>query len=127
MSFTCFYMPNFIKILGIILLFGGEILFIWSHNTIGKFWNVTVDLKENHQLIMEGPYKYIRHPLYTASIISFIGTILIISTWLLAILFIIYLIAYYFMAKQEEKILLEKFGERYKEYIKNTGMFFKFI
>lgn len=87
---------------------------------LGAMWSVHVETRAEHQLVQSGPYKYVRHPIYTAAIMEAV-----------AILFLAHAIFSYFLLlplgyaliqriKFEERTLKEKFGQRYIEYIAKT-------
>jgi protein-S-isoprenylcysteine O-methyltransferase Ste14 len=104
---------------GISLLF-----WTWAQLVLGNDWRVNYQLNENHKLITNGPYRKIRHPLYTAMIIWCIG-ISILTTNLIFIGFSLLSITFLLIRiPKEEKMLIDKFGNEYKEYIKRTGRFF---
>jgi protein-S-isoprenylcysteine O-methyltransferase Ste14 len=58
-------------------------LFWYSHSTIGHYWSIQVRLKAEHQLVTRGPYRYVRHPLYTALFLGYLGTLLAQQSWML--------------------------------------------
>lgn len=80
--------------------------------------------KKKIKLVKSGIYGKIRHPIYLSFNIFCIGFILVLLDLLLLILYIIGAIGLYIQAIDEEKILLEYFGNEYKEYMSNTGRFF---
>lgn len=106
------------KILGIILIILGLGLHFWSFMTLRNWW---IDDK----LCTIGPFKYFRHPMYAAWV-TFIcpGLALYLNSWLYLIwIFILHLI-WHGLVKKEERIMLDLFGNSYKEYAKKTGRFF---
>lgn len=80
-------------------------------------------MPENYQLVTTGAYGLVRHPLYFSSILMSLGLFFLLSNILLLGCFI-GLLCYYFPAKKEEEMLLERFGRQYKEYKSRVGMFF---
>ncbi len=85
--------------------------------TLGKFWSLDVEIREGHKLVREGVYGYMRHPVYSAIILEFVGMNLVANAWwtLLATL-ILYFPLLGLRLLQEEKVLVEKFGEDYRRY-----------
>ena len=82
------------------------------------------EIQKEHVLISEGIYNQIRHPMYT-SFITFSLAVAIISSNLLLIIFaIIVVIPFPWMARKEEEMLIEQFGQDYTEYMERTGRFF---
>lgn len=95
---------------------------------LGKFFTVDVTIRKDHQLMQSGFYKYVRHPSYTASLLSFLGFGISMNNWIsLAIVFISVLAAFINRMNVEEKVLAGQFGEQYKEYIKKTKRLIPFL
>ncbi len=119
--------PN-IKYFGIILIYLGIILRLATIKTLGKFFTVDVTIKENHRLKKDGFYKYLRHPSYTASLLSFIGFGISLNNLIsLALIVILIFTAFSIRIRVEEKVLIEHFGSEYSDYKKNTKGIIPFI
>ncbi|MBY0554700.1 hypothetical protein K2P97_09235 [bacterium] len=101
------------------------LFWISARHIHGNNFQAIFDYQKPHLHLHTGPYKYIRHPFYTAYILCYLSLIVSLPSKLLTL--IIFLIAgyYYWAAKKEESSFLESsFSDSYKNYIKNTGMFF---
>ncbi len=98
-------------------------LFWYSHDTIGRHWSIRILLKAEHRLVTEGPYRYVRHPLYTALFIGYLGTLLALQSWTLTAWFPVFAASYLLFAKEEEDVMERGFGEAYRAYCRQTGMF----
>jgi protein-S-isoprenylcysteine O-methyltransferase Ste14 len=117
--------PDLIRLFGGILLVVGISLLGISHHHLGKSFHSLMVLKENHELIETGPYRFIRHPIYSAFLLSYFGGGLISSNWILTFVpMITYAIMVTIRMGKEEKILEEEFGQRYIDYEKRTGILF---
>ncbi len=96
---------------------------IWARLSLGTNWSGLVTLKDGHELVRKGLYRWIRHPIYTGILMGMIGTAMIkghLRGWLgLAIVFA----AFYFKARREERFLREEFGPGFEEHSRQTGMF----
>lgn len=109
---------NFIlSSLGVLMYISGHLLRNWSIRTLGECWSLHIEIKENHKLLKEGPYKYLRHPNYLATLFKGIGFTLIPNSfytflYALVIFIPIRLIRIYL----EEKELIKKFGNEYLRY-----------
>lgn len=113
---------------GIILIITGVIFRIWSIYTLGKNFTAAVMFKEKHQLIINGPYKYLRHPSYTGAFFAIIGCALLLETYLGAfIAAACMLTAYYVRITAEEKALISYFGNDYIDLQKRTYKMIPFI
>jgi len=112
-----------VTIIGLLLTAGGLVFAVWARIALGANWSGTVTIKSGHNLIRRGPYKWIRHPIYTGILLSFLGTILLQGEVRAFVGFAFVLLALYRKAKREEKFLSEEFGEGFAEHAKHTGMF----
>lgn len=94
----------------------------WVLGTLGRNVSETVLTKEHHELVTAGPYRRIRHPLYTTGIALFLALGLMAGSWFVLLAAgVVLLLLRLLVIPREEQALLEKFGERYGEYVKRTG------
>jgi protein-S-isoprenylcysteine O-methyltransferase Ste14 len=114
------YENIWLKILGSILLIIFTIFTIWSRIVLGKMWSGSAQIKENHKLRTEGPYNITRHPIYTGLLGMLLGTTLIFGFGYSFIILIYVLIGFKVKINNEEKLLIETFGEEYKDFQKRT-------
>jgi len=122
-------LPNefWVEFLGDVICTLGLAGAIWARKTLGSNWSGTVTFKKNHELIQKGPYKYVRHPIYTSLLLMFIGTMIVIGrlggfVGLIPIFF-----ALYFKYRAEEKLMLKHFGHKYEEYMKKVKAIIPFV
>lgn len=105
----------------------GTLLFAWSHYALGKNWSSRLEIREEHRLVTEGPYAFIRHPMYAALLFISIGLGLLAANWMVAIPFpLSVLLLYLIRVPSEEAMMLEHFGEAYREYCQRTGRLLPF-
>ena len=108
---------------GVLLTAMGVCVAIWARWNLGRNWSDKVVLKVDHELIRSGPYRYLRHPIYTGVLLAFAGTALTIGE-LRGLLALAALAAnYYVKATREEKVLAANFGEAFAEHKRRTGFF----
>ena len=81
-------------------------------------------LKEGHELIRTGPYRNIRHPIYTGILIGFLGSAIVNGQVRGLIAVAIIWASFYIKARREEEFLGQEFGPKFDEHTKLTGMFF---
>jgi protein-S-isoprenylcysteine O-methyltransferase Ste14 len=105
--------------LGISCTFG----IFWLFNSIGNSITPTSATRTDHKLIISGPYRWIRHPLYTFGTFFFISLGLIADNWFIAALGVLTFIIMAVRTPIEEANLIEKFGDEYREYMKRTGRY----
>jgi protein-S-isoprenylcysteine O-methyltransferase Ste14 len=93
---------------------------VWARRTLGSNWSGTVTVKKEHELITAGPYRYVRHPIYSGLLLGFLGSSLAWGQWrgLLSLG-----IAAYALARKwriEEQFMTETFGGAYSDYAAHT-------
>ena len=127
-----FYLPIFknykFEYIGIAIILIGMVLRFIAINSLGKFFTVDVTIRQNHALKKDGIYKYLRHPSYFASVLSFIGMGISLNNWVSLLLITVAIITVFIIRiRVEEKVLIEQFGPEYLEYKKKTSGFIPFI
>ena len=106
---------------GVLCLVAGLWWFYRSHSDLGRYWSVTLELRENHRLITEGVYRHVRHPMYAALFLYSIGQALVIPNWVVGpSYFVTFGILFALRIGAEERMMLETFGEAYAEYMTKT-------
>src|SRR5882672_3164214 len=106
----------------IVTIFG--LLFaVWARLILGSNWSGTVTIKTNHQLVRRGPYRWIRHPIYTGMLAALLATAMIQGLLSGIIGFGLVLLALYRKARREESFLSQEFGDGFMEHLQHTGMF----
>jgi protein-S-isoprenylcysteine O-methyltransferase Ste14 len=86
-----------------------------------KYFTVNVSIREDHQLIQKGLYRYLRHPSYSGSLLSFLGLALVFNNWLtFLIIFLPILFAFLYRISVEEAELQKSFGKNYLAYAQGT-------
>ena len=99
-------------------------LAVWVLKSIGKNITQTVGIRKKHQLVTHGPYRWIRHPLYTVGTLIFIGFSLLTASWFTAVTALIGFVMLLVRLPQEEANLIGRFGDEYREYMQMTGRLF---
>lgn len=112
-----------IGVIGVGVTGAGIAIAIWARWHLGENWSAMVTLKEGHELIRSGPYRRIRHPIYTGMLLAFAGTAVALGEYRGLIALGLALTNFYAKAKKEERFLAQEFGEKFNEHLQNTGMF----
>jgi protein-S-isoprenylcysteine O-methyltransferase Ste14 len=99
-------------------------LLFWMFRSLGKNITPTVSIREEHDFVHDGPYRYIRHPLYTFASIFFVGMALLTAMPLSLLGLVVAMSALVARTAQEEQKLVERFGNPYRDYMQRTGRFF---
>ena len=118
-------LPTLFQWIGLVLLWAGVLVREWAILSLGRSFTVVVEVHPQQSLITSGPYRWVRHPAYTGTIITLGGFGLAVGSWVGAILAIaIALPAYTYRVRVEEGAMLEALGEEYRNYMRRTGRFF---
>ena len=106
-------------VLGILCTFG----IYWLFSSIGSGITPTSATRKEHKLVTSGPYRWVRHPLYTFGSAMFVAFGLMADNWFIALLGILAFLAMASRTPKEEANLIEKFGDEYRDYMKRTGRY----
>ncbi len=110
-----------IAIAGIIMCASGMTFAVWARRTLGRNWGMPMSLQEEHELVTNGPYAWVRHPIYTGILLALFGSSLVEGTFCFLI-FLIFAIYFVYSAKTEEKLMTEQFPSVYPAYVARTKM-----
>lgn len=122
-SWARFYLPDWIRWLAALVAAGAIPVFYWILASIGVNISPTHGIRRNHQLVTHGPYRWVRHPLYTSGTVFAAALILTTTLWWLAAGAVIPLIILLLRTPLEEARLIETFGDEYRAYMRRTGRF----
>lgn len=118
---------NLVGCMGLFIAAIGLVIACWSRYLLGKNWSLSVQKKENHELIQTGFYSVVRHPIYTDVLLIFTGNVIIVGDYRGFISLAIVFYSFWFKLKKEEKILVELFGTSYLDYQKKTKTILPYI
>ena len=96
----------------------------WVLRSIGTNISPSHATREGHQLITHGPYRWVRHPLYSVGILLCVSLTLLTALWTLGVGMLIPLAVLLWRTPREEARLIETFGDEYRAYMRRTGRFF---
>ncbi|MGD0890084.1 MAG: isoprenylcysteine carboxylmethyltransferase family protein [Terracidiphilus sp.] len=105
---------------GCALTMFGLCVAIWARRVLGRNWSGEITIKVEHELIRSGPYKRLRHPIYTGILIMYAGTAVVNGTNLAIVGFLLAAIAYARKIRLEEANLRVAFDAKYDEYCRET-------
>lgn len=119
---------NLLKYVGLVLIVAGVIVRLAAIRTLGKFFTVNLAIDTEHRLIETGLYKYIRHPSYTGSLLSFLGLGLYLNNWFsLTVILVPIFSVFIYRIRIEEQLLLQQPALNYAGYIKRTKRLIPFF
>jgi protein-S-isoprenylcysteine O-methyltransferase Ste14 len=102
--------------LGVAMCGSGLVFGIWSRRTLGDDWSRDVELKRGQRLVLRGPYRVVRHPIYTAQLLMALGSAISFGTWPGYAGVAVFLVGFRVKLAQEEELLLRSFPDEYPQY-----------
>lgn len=122
LGFANYHLPVGLGWLGVFLLACAVFLFGRAHTDLKSNWSPSLEIYQRHTLITSGIYGYIRHPMYTSQWVMVVAQILLIQNWLAGPAGLLVFIPFYFLrVRAEESMMLDTFGEQYRQYLQKTG------
>jgi protein-S-isoprenylcysteine O-methyltransferase Ste14 len=112
--------------IGLILNVAGITCLVWARQRLGRNWSQTVSVKEGHELVTSGPYRWIRHPMYTGGFIACLGSAIVAGG---AFVFLLLFLGAIFLWRvgAEDKLMEQQFPNEYPDYKKRTKAVIPFV
>ena len=98
-------------------------LLVWTFRSLGTNLTDTVVTRQKHTLVLVGPYRWIRHPLYTSAALLTVAISLIAANWFLCLTGVVVFCLLLVRTRIEEANLVARFGDSYRAYMQRTGRF----
>jgi len=125
LAFADYRLPAFVPWCGTAVMVGAIWLFWRSHADLGQNWSVTLELRKGHQLINDGVYRSIRHPMYASIWLFTLGQGLLLENWLAGwSALVTFALLYFVRTPREEQMMCDNFGQEYQDYMRQTGRLF---
>lgn len=122
LDFANYSLPAWAGWLGVALIAGALFVFWRAHADLGLNWSPSLEIREKHELITKGIYGVIRHPMYASQWLWVIAQPLLLQNWIAGLVnFLIFIPFYMLRVQAEEKMMIDTFGDEYREYMKRTG------
>lgn len=123
LAFAALPLPDAARWLGFALCLVALPLLVWMFRSLGNNITDTVQTRANAQLVVQGPYRYIRHPLYSFGVLFFVGIAMMAASALILVVGAAAFTMLVLRTRNEESKLVEKFGDAYRAYMQQTGRF----
>ncbi len=122
LDFANYQLPSYLGVIGGIIFLVAIVLLFRAHSDLGRAWSSTVQIQQEQPLVTDGIYKFIRHPIYAAHILWGIAGVLLLHNWIVGWSgLILFVLVYLLRVPNEEKLMLDKFGDAYRDYMQTTG------
>jgi protein-S-isoprenylcysteine O-methyltransferase Ste14 len=122
LDFANYRLPAWMGWTGVFILAVSVFIFWRAHMDLKSNWSPSLEIRQDHTLVTNGIYGYIRHPMYASQLLWVIAQILLMQNWLAGPLDLLFFIFFYTLRVQsEEKMMLDAFGDPYRDYMKKTG------
>src|SRR5215469_12550245 len=112
---------------GLVITAMGIALAVWARLWIGRNWSGTVTIKERHELIQNGPYGLVRHPIYSGFLLAFLGTAIIVGELHGLMGFLMVVLGWGLKARLEESFMTQQFGAAYLDYKRRVKALVPFV
>jgi protein-S-isoprenylcysteine O-methyltransferase Ste14 len=111
-----------IAILGVVALCGALLLFYRSHADLGRNWSISLEIRNEHRLVTTGIYRFVRHPMYSSFFLLAVAQLMLLPNWFAGATGLIGVgMLYAFRIRQEERMMTERFGAEYRDYVAHTA------
>jgi len=122
LSWASFPLPVWARWIGLTMALLGFVLLQWAQNTLSNSWSDTPRMMREQPLITNGPYTWIRHPIYSAFLLILGSTLLVSANWFIGLCWLgMTVIEVISRISYEESLMIEYFGDQYCSYMKQTG------
>jgi protein-S-isoprenylcysteine O-methyltransferase Ste14 len=122
LDFANYQLPAWLGWSGIFVLAVSLFIFWRAHADLKSNWSPSLEIRQDHTLVTNGIYGILRHPMYASQLVWVIAQILLMQNWLAGPLDLLFFIPFYFLrVGSEEKMMLETFGDQYRDYKNKTG------
>jgi len=121
-------LPSGAFYLGIGLMIAGILLRQWSIAVLGRYFSRTVGVQEGQAVVDRGPYRLVRHPAYTGSLLTMVGLGFVLQSWGAVLVLIAFFgAAFGYRIHVEEAVLTSKLGDKYVAYAKKTKRLIPYV
>jgi protein-S-isoprenylcysteine O-methyltransferase Ste14 len=115
-------LPAWLRWAGLALALAAFALLEWCHATLGRNWSGRVQVLKEHELVVGGPYRWVRHPMYTAGLMASVSALLLSANWLVGGSWLaMHICQFAGRIPLEERLMVEQFGDAYRQYMRTTG------
>jgi protein-S-isoprenylcysteine O-methyltransferase Ste14 len=124
MQWSALSLPFWLRWFGFLIGLSALILFFWVLRSLGRNFSTTLTIKKDQTLVSQGPYQWVRHPMYTSFVLLWVGFFFLSTNWFIGLTGILgFVWAIVIRTPKEEQMMIERFGDEYIAYMKHTGRY----
>jgi protein-S-isoprenylcysteine O-methyltransferase Ste14 len=112
---------------GVGLTLAGFAVAVWARRTLGSNWSANPTIKVDHELVRRGPYRFVRHPIYTGLILAFVGTALVDGRRRAGVWVAVGILMLWIKSRFEEALMRRRFPEAYPAYARATKALIPYV
>lgn len=112
-----------VRVVGLLFGLYAAVILPWSASTLGRFLVPQARVSSDHELVVEGPFRFVRHPAYSGDLALWLGSALATANVLLLLLWPLYVFGATMQSRAEDALLASKFGDAYRRYAGRVGRF----
>jgi protein-S-isoprenylcysteine O-methyltransferase Ste14 len=122
LAWAAFSLPVWVRWIGVGITGAALLLLAWVQWSLGRNFSTTLHLRQGHSLVTTGPYRWVRHPMYTALFLLGVGFLLLTANWAVGVPLIVALpILVAVRVGNEEALMIGQFGDEYRAYMQQTS------
>lgn len=124
MKWSALLLPAGVRWLGFVVGLMALLVFLWVLRSLGQNFSTSLTINKEQTLVTQGPYRWVRHPMYTSFVLLWIGFLLLAANWFIGLTGILaFLWAILVRTPKEEQMMIGRFGEQYITYMQHTGRY----
>lgn len=114
-------LPYWLRWIGVGLCVASVLLVLWCDRHLGRNFSRELRIRSEHYIVETGPYRWVRHPIYSSGILFLVGVFLVTSNYFVGLCWSGLLVFYALRIPKEEAMMVGAFGDTYTEYANRTG------
>ncbi len=127
MNLALFSHTEWARVVGVLVCVLGLFVTIWARRTLAGNWSSDVTFKQGHELVRSGPYRFVRHPIYTGLLVMSLGSAIEIGRLRCFLGIVVVGIGFWIKITQEERLLLRHFPDAYPAFQKQVKVILPFV
>lgn len=121
LSFAQMPFPDWLRYVGFLIGASSTYYFYLVHRQLGDNWSPVLEIRNKHQLVITGLYRFVRHPMYSSMLVGTVGISLLVANWVVVfITFLAFIVLCIVRIPDEEQLMTDTFGKQYQDYMRKT-------